>query len=325
MPDAAEPALARAIVRDAARGYSDSRRARIDAFVDRHFTLWGSLVLHRRVFGWDLVRAPVNLFLTLPALALKLAGRVARYFGWERLARWLGRRHLLLETALSREIAWLVTTELLELPCVQKDRQATRDALAAFILADPRVAERLTAPLAALTAAGADPELRRRLAAAIDDYAGTRAAAAEIATGLVATGFGALAIKQATPGLITLASALANAIAQQTAIAAFPFGAWLGGIWYGWYPVAAGPQLLALTIGGALVGGAVVSAFSGILTDPLQRRLGLHRRRLLRLVRGLEAVLCDARDEPLEMRDHYVARLLDLLDYAAMVWRLIHA
>ena len=84
MPDAAERALAREIVREAARRYIEDRRDRIDAFVDRHFTLLGSLALHCRVFGWDLLRAPVNLFLTTPALAVRLSSRMARRLGWER-------------------------------------------------------------------------------------------------------------------------------------------------------------------------------------------------------------------------------------------------
>jgi hypothetical protein len=325
MPDTAKWALARAIVRDAARRYIDSRRERIDAFVDRHFTLLGTLALHRCVLGWDLLRAPLNLFLTAPALAIKLASRAARRCGRARLSLWLERRHVLLATDLGREIEWLVMTELFELPCAQRGRVATRDALAEAILADPRAARRLAAPLAAAAAAGSDPQLRHRLLAAIESYAGTRAAVAEITTGLAATGLGALAVKQATPGLVTLGSALAAAIAQQSAIAAFPLGAWLGSLWYGWFPAAPSPALLAATIAGALAGGAVVSAFSGILTDPLQRRFGLHRRRLLRLLATLEGVLCEERETPLAMRDHYVARLLDLLDYAAMVWRLTHA
>lgn len=321
MPDETERTLAGAIVRDAAQEYLDSRRARIDAFVDRHFTLAGSLRLHRSVLGWDLLRAPTNLFLTAPALAVRLLARAARRLGRERLSRWLGARPVLLETDLAREIEWLVATELLELPWARKGRVAGRDALAAAVLTDPRATSRL----AALAADATDAELRRSLLAAIESYAGTRAATAEIATGLAAAGVGALAVKQATPGLVTLGSALAGAMAQQSAIAAFPLGAWLGGIWYGWYPVAASPGLYALTIGGALAGGAVLSAFSGILTDPVQRRLGLHRRRLLRLVGALESVLCDACAEPLDLRDHYVARLIDLFDYAALVWRLSHA
>jgi hypothetical protein len=37
--------------------------------------------------------------------------------------------------------------------------------------------------------------------------------------------------------------------------------------------------------------GAVVAAFRGIIADPLQRRLGLHRRRLLQLIDALERQL----------------------------------
>jgi hypothetical protein len=318
----AEQALARAVVGEAGRRYVASRRDRVDGFIDRHFTLAGSLALHRHALGWDLVRAPLNLFLTVPALAAKLASRAARRAGRRRLAVWLAGRHVLFETDLAREIEWLVATELLEIPCLQRDRASARDALAETVLADPRVAGLLAAPLAA--PAGSECEFRGRLVAAIESYIGSRVATAEIATGVVATGLGALAVKQATPGLVTLGWALAAAIAQQNAIAAFPLGAGLGGLWYGWFPAAAGPGLLAATTGGIVIGGALLAAFSGIVTDPLKRRLGLHRRRLLRLLGEFERALCEEDGERVTMRDHYVARLIDLLDLVAGAWRVSH-
>ena len=64
-------------------------------------------------------------------------------------------------------------------------------------------------------------------------YTGTRAAAAEITTALMTIGAGAVAVKQATPGIITLGPALAAAMAQQVAIASFPLGATLGSLRYG--------------------------------------------------------------------------------------------
>lgn len=317
---AAEQELARAVVRDAARRHVASRRDRVDAFIDRHFTLAGSLALHRCSLGRDLVRAPLNLFLTIPALAAKLASRAARRAGRLHLAAWLAGHRLLFETDLGREIEWLVATELLEIPCRQSDRASSRDALAEAVLADPRIAGLLATPLAAPS--GSEREFRGRLVAAIESYIGSRVATAEITTGVVATGFGALAVKQATPGLVTLGSALAAAIAQQNAIAAFPLGAGLGGLWYGWFPVVASPSLLAATTAGVVIGGAVLAAFSGIVTDPLKRRLGLHRRRLFRLLGELERALCDEDGASVTMRDHYVARLIDLLDLVAGAWRL---
>jgi hypothetical protein len=319
MSDISPQELASAIVRDGVQRYIESRRGRIEAFVDRHFTLVRSLALHRRALGWDLLRAPANLFLAGPALAVKLMAWAARRAGMERVARWLAVRRLLLETEVAREIEWLVATELLEIPCRRRDRVSYRDAIAETILADERAAALLVAP------AGADPDFRRRLTAAVETYLGSRTATAEIMTGFVSAGLGALVVKQATPGLVTLSSALAGMIAQQMAIAAFPLGAGLGGLWYSLFPAAAGPGLLAATTAGVFLGGAMLAAFSGVVTDPLQRRLGLHRRKLERLLQILEADLSGEPGRNRPMRDHYVARLVDIFDLIILAMRASHA
>jgi hypothetical protein len=322
MSDRAQRELADAIVRDAVQRYIASRYERIDAFVDRHFTFVGSLALHRRAIGWDLLRAPANLFLAGPALMVKFLSWMADCLGLSRIAGSLARCRILVKTAVAGEIEWLVATELLEIPHHWRNRTSHRDALAEIILADPRTAERLEAPLA--TSASSDPEFQRRLATAVRDYVGSRTAAAEITTGFVAASVGALMIKQATPGLMTLGSALASMIAQQTAIAAFPLGTALGGLWYGLFPVTAGPELFATTTGCVLLSGALLAAFSGLLTDPLQRRLGLHRKRLKRLLSKLEADLCGESGQAWIARDHYVARLVDIFDLIALAMRVSH-
>jgi hypothetical protein len=317
MTDPSQEELARVIVRDAAQRYIASRRDHIDAFIDRHFSLAGSLALHRHAIGWDLVRAPANLLLAGPTLLVKLASWAARRAGSRRVADRLARLRLLLKTDVSSEIEWLVMSELLEIPCQRTDRASYRDALAATILADERVAERLDTESGKLAGC--------RFASAVQDYLGSRSATAEIATGVAAAGFGALAVKQATPGLATLSSALAAMIAQHAAIAAFPLGAGLGGLWYGLFPVAAGPGMLAATMGWVFLSAAVLAAFSGIVTDPVQRRLGLHRRRLLRLMQELERTFGGEAGRDPTLRDHYVARLVDLFDLVALALRVSHA
>lgn len=314
--------LAGAIVRDAAHRYIEDRRTRIDAFVDRHFTFAGSLALHRCALGWDLVRAPANLFLAGPALALKLTAWAAQRAGPPRVAAWLAEHRLLLKTEVARQIEWLVAAELLEIPCRYRDRVSHRDAIAETILADER-AVRVIAPL--LAGGAIDSDFRPRIVAAIEAYLGSRTAAAEIATGFAAAGLGALLVKQATPGLITLSSAVAATIAQQMAIAAFPLGAGLGGLWYSLFPPAAGPELLAATTAGVFLGGAMLAAFCGVITDPLQRRLGLHRRRLERFLQMVEIDLSGEPGRTRIMRDHYVARLVDLFDLIALAMRVSHA
>jgi len=54
------------------------------------------------------------------------------------------------------------------------------------------------------------------------------------------------------------------------------------------FPGAASPGLIGGATGTVMAAGAMLAAFSGIIADTLQRRLGLHRRRLFRLIDALE-------------------------------------
>src|SRR5690349_8450840 len=111
-----ETAFAREIVRDAMRRYFAERRERIGPFVDRHFSLRGTARLHRRAVGWDLLKAPANLFLAVPNVGAKLAAAGLEKAGASRPAKRLREARLLFETSVGREVEWLVMTELLELP-----------------------------------------------------------------------------------------------------------------------------------------------------------------------------------------------------------------
>ena len=316
------PELARQVVEDGIRRYFADRRLRVRPFVDRHFSLCGALAIHRAALGWDLARAPLNIVLGLPHTLLRLTTAGAKRFGAKRIAAALGERNLLLRTRVAKEISWLLCTELLELPCREGKRESRRDALAQTILADPRVADPLRAALAAIGRRADDPAFRARLAEAMRTYAGTRAAAAEIATGLVTLGAGALALKQLTPGAVSLGPALAAIMVQQAAVASFPLGSALGGLWYGLFPVAPSAALIVGLTGGLMLAAAGFAALAGIVTDPLQRRLGLHEKRLLRMLDALERQMLDPAAPRFTVRDHYVARLMDLCDLLGCAYRL---
>ena len=76
-----------AIVAQATDRYIAARHERVAAFVDRHFSLLGSLRLHRQALGFDLVRAPANVVLMLPYLSLQLGGAGLRRRGATHAAR----------------------------------------------------------------------------------------------------------------------------------------------------------------------------------------------------------------------------------------------
>lgn len=314
--------LARAIVEDGIRRYFQVRRAKVVGFVSRNFSLRGSLKLHRAAIGWDIARAPLNLTMAGPQMGLLIAAQAARGIGAVRLAQRLRSKRLVVHTAVGKELTWRLHTDLLELPFREGDRVATRDALAETILSDSRVVEALAPTLDALGIRGDDPGLRQRLEAGMTEYTRTRAAASEITTALLSLSAGALALKKMTPGALSLGPTLAAAIAQRAAVMSFPMGGALGSMWYTLFPVAPSAVLVAGLTGGLLVASTLASAFAGVVADPVQRRLGLHERRLHRMLDALERQMHDPSAPGFVVHDHYIARLMDLFDVAGALLRL---
>jgi hypothetical protein len=68
--------------------------------------------------------------------------------------------------------------------------------------------------------------------------------------------------------------------------------------------------------------GSAFAAFAGVFADPLQSRLGIHRRRLGRLLDTLEEEFVGRGDKPFVAREHFFARLLDLWDALASAVRI---
>jgi hypothetical protein len=335
VPAAADPgkALVERIVDDGVRRYFSDRRQRIGAFVDRNFSLRGSISLHRAAVGWDIARAPINLAMVAPQVGLLVAARTAGKLGASRLARELGSKRLVVHTAVGRELAWRLHADLLELPYQSGDRVTARDALAETILSDPRVVAALTPALEAFGATGDDPALRRRLEAAMTEYARTRAAATEVTSALLSLGAGALALRKLMPGALKFGPTLmfgprlalgpTLAIGQRAAVMAFPMSGMLGPLWYRLSSVAPSAVLVAGLSGGLLAASTVASAFTGVLADPIQRHFGLHQARLRRMMDALERQMSDPAAPGFVVHDHYVTRLLDLLDVASALLRAV--
>jgi hypothetical protein len=212
--------------------------------------------------------------------------------------------------------------DLLELPYVDKSRRAEHDALAEEMLADTRLATTVDVLAATLTRHANDPEVRGRMTAMLDTYAGARNATAELAVNLAMSGVGATLFKQLTPGALSLGPALAGAVAHQAAVASFPLGAGAGGLWYGLVGTTPSAGLVAGATGGLMAVAAVATAFAGVVGDPVQRALGLHQRRLHKLIDALGDELRGRSEVAYRVRDHYAARIFDLIDVTRATFRL---
>ena len=310
----ADRARAREIVSEAVARYCESRRAKIEEFAKENFSFLGSLRLHRHAVGLDMIRAPANLAMSAPFLTTQIIAAGCRAAGRKQSAAWLESRRFYLKTDVARELEWRLFVDYLELPYTQGSRVSERDALAEELLRDPHLEDAIAEQLQASGVQGHDAEFRAWLSGALNTYQSTRVSSADMSNALLSAGEGAVAFKQLTPGMLSLGPIAAHALVQSAAIASFPLGAGLGGVWYGLFPAVAPAALTVGATGGLIAFGAVLSAFSGVVSDPVQRRLGIHQRRLRKLVTCLEQEMKGEGEARFTVRDHYVARIIDLLE-----------
>jgi hypothetical protein len=294
--------------------YITSRRARIPVFIDRHFSFRGALALHRKTFGRDFYKHPVNLLWGLPVALGKGVADLLEKAGAKRTATWLNRLPRGILTVLQQELQWLIYTDLLELPYAQEGRESSRDALMEHILADPGIAARCEEYLTQLHSVAARPEFRGALERHLEEYGKTRGAVSELAGSLITLAAGYAALSKATPGALSAGTAAATAIAQHMAIANFWLGSTVGAWYYAVFPVSASAGLVAATTGAMIAAVGVVTALAWIVLDPLLATTGIHRRRLDRFVTALGEELRGGRRGEYRVRDHYIARVFDVLD-----------
>lgn len=293
----------------------------MDSFVNRYFTWPGTFWLHGSACGWDVLRAPLNVMLAPVFLLTRFLAYIFLRLRLRRIGAWFARRRILLRTAVARRVEALIVTDLLGLPLNAGAGARDPSALARAVLAAPQFREMIRQrpdPAAA-------EALGQRIATALADYASTRSAVAEMTTALCTVVVGALVFNVLTPGMISMAPGVADALAWTNAITSFPLGENLGSVWYGVFRPGASPILIGLTVTGLIMIGSLFAAFAGILADPVQSRLGIHRRRLLRLIDTLEVELTNSGTKPFAAREHIYARALDIWDSLASALRIFRS
>ena len=259
------------------------RRSEVSGFVRARFGLRGTLGLHRRAIGWDLIRAPINVMLSPVFLLTRLLAAVLNRFGAKRAGAWLSSRKIFLKSNISEQIQADVTA-----------------------LVENMQQQGLGPDVSAST-------IQRRIAS----YADTRNAVSEMVTSALVLAAGLILFHQATPGVISLAGPLAEFRAHATAVNDFALGRNLGLAWYWAFPVELSPWYVIATGVLLAVIGSLVTTFAGVLADPVQVATGTHRRRIMRMLDQLDQ---DQADPGLE-REHVFARLGDLSDAAVILWR----
>jgi len=221
----------------ASRAYFSDRRANVDGFVRRYFTWPGTLRLNSAAFGRDILRAPVKVVLSPILVLTRLAAFLCRKVGLRHVADWLGKRRIVLRTSVAERVEALILTDLLGVPIAAGTMAEGPETVVRAVLAAPQFREMIRKSEDETQAEA----LVQRIADAIADYAGTRSAVADMTTGLCALLIGVIAFNALTPGMISMAPGVADVMARGAAVAAFPLGETLGGVWFGGFrPGASG-------------------------------------------------------------------------------------
>ncbi len=308
--------LAREIVEDSIHRYIASRRGMVDGFVEKHFSRKGAWNLNKRGLGGDVVKAPLNTILVAPTLALAGLAYLARKFKRPDVSKKLSGTDLFLRTDVARELEWLLYTEFFELPFAhqgEKWRRYSGDALAHEILSDPRLIAQLEPAVLAAAREAAKPGGRAWLEETLTAYLGTRAATTELSTLIMCLSTGAALTQQLTPGLISLGPAVARAADTAIAAKGLSGSAVLGVL----------PPATVAAVGGTaalVLSASILSAVSGAVTDPIQKGLGLHQRRLHQVLDLMEEAFLSGDRAPFVVADQYVGRVMDIADVTLALW-----
>jgi hypothetical protein len=311
------------IYRAAVERYIATRREKLPDFTRQHFSFAGSRRLHRHALGWDLLKGPVNAGASVLSIVQALGAKALSAGGATLQAARIKNRTLFLNTEVSRELNRLICVELLELPIAGCEDAPFVDALMQEILQAPEIQHIYRETLATLSAQTDYDLLQQRLTDTFADYANSRAAAADIAVTLVSAAAGFALLHKVTPGLASLSAGIAQSLAHSLAVNSYWAGPWAGKLYYTLAGVSVTPLFTVGTLAGILVPAALVATFSGIVTDPIQLKLGLHDRRLNALLDNLELTLLGEAGTSISVKEHYIARIFDVMDWLYMAAKTI--
>jgi hypothetical protein len=294
-------------IRSGIKRYFDDCRARIPTFIDRHFHYPGAIATNQMALGWDMLRAPINLlWAPVYALVCLLKILVPKRTGLMWLHSLANHVPAGLTTRVQQHISHLILVDLLN------NGQQSSILEGYLIAALEEVYERHTCK--PVDHQRFSTLIEPLVADALSQYRMTRTASADITNSILCTVLGAFAFQKFTPGGIGLGVVLATMLATTLAAHDFILGETLGSWYYSWFPPEPSLATMASVMVAVMGSLAAFAAFSGVIFDPAQAAVGLHRRRLNKLLDHLQRDVTISTQSSFRPKDLFVARILDMFD-----------
>ncbi|WP_370980313.1 DUF6635 family protein [Agaribacterium sp. ZY112] len=283
--------------------YFESLEKQLDIFVKREFLYPGCWRNNKVAFGWDLIKAPLNLFWAPFYLLILCLLGLAKYCGLSSAGRLAKALPSGFYTQVQKQLNRKFKHTLYNKAELQRSIVARLEAISGT---------------AKMLEPAAQAELEQQLERIINDTLEqlilSRTAHADIGNSLISTAIGALAFKKFSPGGIGLGLLLAAYWARRQAESEFWLGQTAGKLYYWLFPPQAelSIQLSATAIVLLLL--AVFASFSGLISDPILALTGSHKRRLLRIQKQVKRDLLQRCNSRYRSLDPYIARILELFD-----------
>ena len=281
--------------------YFTQQEAVVADFVKAEFLYPGCWHNNKQAFGWDLIRAPINLFWAPLYLALRLLFSLAGLAGWKSAKQYSQTLPIGFCTTVQRQINHKYLNKLI-------NREALTQAITLRLEQIPNSTE------AQLQLQQLHSELKSIVSAALEQLMLSRTAHADIGNTLFSTALGALAFKKFTPGGLGLGLILAAFWVKKRAEDEFWLGETLGTWYYALLPPQPNTSEQIMGVVAVLLLLAVLASFSGLLIAPLLPITGSPQRRLKRLLKKLHHDLLNRCGSQYRTLDPYIARILELID-----------
>lgn len=293
--------------------YLDECRDNIIPFTEETFSIANSWKINKVAFGKDLLRAPANA-LWMPfyfAGSLLNKGFIKAHPGKEPIFNISAG----FTTDVEREVEWIIYTNFLKIPFKQKNREYAGNRLLEIIMEEDALSSIIDDSMLEIAKLTLSKGAENDLADKMLEYVDSRKAAAELSATLIGAATSYVTTKSMNLGILSMGQTLASSSAYNSAISNFALGRTLGGTFYSIVPVSTSTGALVLSTGGVAAALGVLSAFGGVIADPIQRKLGWHQKKLHKLIDSLENQLLFNKNESLGIKDDYVARVLDIIDF----------
>ncbi|WP_374078978.1 DUF6635 family protein [Bdellovibrio bacteriovorus] len=253
--------------------YTEDRKKRVDDFIDRHFSIQETIEIQKKSFPIDLLFNPLNALWSIPYLSLKKSVETLDKLGWAKLTPAMERVPSGIKTGYQKEVEKLIATELLDY-----------DALVLELRKHPTINKLIATKELTLNEFQIKAEFNKE----IDKYSSSQAMITDLSGSVMTLLTGWYFFGDKTLGIFGIGDRIARKMARDKAASGFFFGEKLGSAFYSAFPPEpTKAQVFMATLGvGVLL--TAFSVFAAVMSDPLRKRLGLHKKKLNNLIESLE-------------------------------------